>query len=62
MLGYVDAPTKAIGWSAPSFSPSLWEGKTSRLVESSNGKEEEDCGTGHSVECNVAPHHRQIIY
>jgi hypothetical protein len=56
MLEHVDAPTKATGWSAPSFPPSLWEGKTSHLVDFFNGAEEEDGETEDVVERKFAPH------
>jgi hypothetical protein len=32
ILEYIDAPTTAVGWSAPSFAPSSWENQPSRQV------------------------------
>ncbi len=41
MLEYINAPTKAIGWSTPSFTPEIWEKKASRVFESENSPDEE---------------------
>lgn len=42
MLEYIDAPTKATGWSVPSFSASIWQEEVSRTFQGPNVTENED--------------------
>jgi hypothetical protein len=54
MIEYIDAPTKAIGWSVPSFPPSIWKENVSRLVESETDLENDNLIQEGGIECKFA--------
>ena len=53
MIGYIDAPTDALGWSAPTYSPSAWSDDGSRVVQDFNETVEEKVAAG-NVKCKQA--------
>jgi len=53
MVGYIDTPTDATGWSAPSFPPGLWEEKVFRLFESGNSSDKELVVQDAGIECKL---------
>lgn len=46
MLEHIDAPTNALGWPVPTFTPSSWSKSESRVVQDFNESTEEKVATG----------------